>query len=288
VALSPAHRVGQIIGYALETSVEPLLEAAATEHSLYLDTIGPRPARNGRKLLGWKDEAGNNHNLDFVLERGGTRNTVGAPVAFIEVAWRRYTKHSVNKAGEIANALVPLRQTFARTRPFTGAVVAGVWTEGGLRHMTSQGIAVLYIPLSEIVEVFGQYGIDVGVGEDTSEDYLQDQVDKWDALGSAQQKQLSLGLMEKAPERYAAFRETIDVHLRRQITRILILPLFGATLSFDSPGEALAALEAFGVIESAPKELAKIELQIRYSNGDKIDAEFANPSDASEFLQNHI
>ena len=44
---------------------------------------------------------GNVHDLDYVFEQGGTEATIGQPKAFIEIAWRRYTKHSRNKAQEI-------------------------------------------------------------------------------------------------------------------------------------------------------------------------------------------
>lgn len=112
MAISPSHKLGQIIGYAMEEAFFEMLLPLAGEFSLYVDRQGPRnPARKG-KFVTWVDDNKNKHNLDFVLERGGSVEVVGAPVAFIESAWRRYTKHSVNKAGEIANALVPLRRTY--------------------------------------------------------------------------------------------------------------------------------------------------------------------------------
>ena len=45
---------------------------------------------------------------DYVLERGGTDTVRGLPAAFIETAWRRYTKHSRNKAQEIQGAVLAL------------------------------------------------------------------------------------------------------------------------------------------------------------------------------------
>jgi hypothetical protein len=93
---SPAHRFGQIVGEVLEAAVTPVLRAFAKKHGLYLDMKGPRPCRKG-KLCKWVDLNGNSHDLDFVLERGGSPSERGAPAAFIETAWRRYTKHSRNK-----------------------------------------------------------------------------------------------------------------------------------------------------------------------------------------------
>jgi hypothetical protein len=125
VARSPAHQWGQIIGQQfLEVALEPVLRAVAIEHGLYLDVKGDRPARSGKKIA-WADDFGNTHELDFVLERGGTPDRVGDPVAFIETAWRRYTKHSRNKAQEVQGAVLPLATRHHRHAPFVGVVLAG-------------------------------------------------------------------------------------------------------------------------------------------------------------------
>lgn len=86
MAQAPGHRFGQIIGDALEVAVEPLLRSFASEHDLYLDKQGPRGTRRGKKLS-WTDLFGNTHDLDYVMERGGTGDKIGTPVAFIEIAW---------------------------------------------------------------------------------------------------------------------------------------------------------------------------------------------------------
>ena len=101
---------GHQCGEVLEAAVEPLLRRFAKEHNLYLDKKGPRPARSGKKVS-WTDVRGNTHDLDYVLERNGSDAKIGKPVAFIETAWRRYTKHSRNKAQEIQGALMPLLET---------------------------------------------------------------------------------------------------------------------------------------------------------------------------------
>src|SRR4051812_33111649 len=105
MAQSPAHRFGQIIGDVLEAAVEPLLADFAKKHGLYLDKRGERSCRPGVKCT-WIDLNKNSHDLDFVLERGGTADKRGIPAAFIETAWRSYTKHSRAKAQEIQGAVM--------------------------------------------------------------------------------------------------------------------------------------------------------------------------------------
>jgi hypothetical protein len=128
MAVSPAHRFGQILGEVLERAVEPIVAEQAKKHQLYLDKSGERPCRKGAKLS-WLDVNGNSHDLDFVLERGGTPTVQGVPAAFIEVAWRRYTKHSRAKAQEIQGAIMPLLEKHQKSAPFFGVVLAGVFTQ---------------------------------------------------------------------------------------------------------------------------------------------------------------
>ena len=158
MAESLSHKFGQIIGDLLELAIEPHLQKFARKHKLYLDKKGARKARSGKKVC-WTDANGNKHDLDFVLERGGTENKIGDPVAFIETAWRRYTKHSRNKAQEIQGAVLPLAIKYRRSSPFVGVVLAGVFTEGALTQLKSLGFGVLYFPYETVVKTFSKFGI---------------------------------------------------------------------------------------------------------------------------------
>lgn len=71
MAQAPAHRFGQIIGNALEAASESVLRQFAYEHNLFLDKSGPRTARKYKSVT-WVDIFNNSHNLDYVMERGGT------------------------------------------------------------------------------------------------------------------------------------------------------------------------------------------------------------------------
>lgn len=193
MAQSPAHRFGQIIGQVLEEAILPVLQRFAREHHLYLDRKGPRPCRKGRKCS-WVDLNGNFHDLDFVLERGGTPNHVGMPAAFIETAWRRYTKHSRNKAQEIQGALEPLAETYRMAGPFKGAILAGVFTDGALRQLRSLGFTVLYFRYESVVTVCRQFGIDASSDEETLDSEFQVKVDAYERLSQAKRSKLAVAL----------------------------------------------------------------------------------------------
>ena len=128
MAVSPAHQFGQEIGLLLEEIIKPLLSDFSSARGLYLDAKGPRgKARSGNKVT-WTDKYGNNHDLDFVIERKGTSDDRGRPLAFIESAWRRYTKHSRNKAQEIQGAILPIVENYHWDAPFKGVIFAGIFS----------------------------------------------------------------------------------------------------------------------------------------------------------------
>src|SRR5437879_6156581 len=166
MAEAAGHKFGQFIGEYCETAIEPLLQEFADAHGLFLDKKGIRHARKGKKLA-WTDVYGNAHDLDYVLERGGTPQKIGTPVAFVESAWRRYTKHSRNKAQEIQGAVLPIADKHHFSAPFMGCVLAGVYTAGALEQLRSVGFKVLYFPYESVVEAFNTVGVDVRFNEAT-------------------------------------------------------------------------------------------------------------------------
>ena len=168
MAVSLSHKFGQIIGDVLEGAMVPILYEVATKNNLFLDKKGKRNGRSGLKVT-WKDKFGNDHDLDFVYEVGGSTDKKGYPVAFIESAWRRYTKHSRNKAQEIQGAIVPLQTTYENCCRFIGVILGGVFTDGALTQLRSLNFKVLYFPYEKIVKAFKSVGIDASFDEETPE-----------------------------------------------------------------------------------------------------------------------
>ncbi len=283
MAEAPGHRLGQIIGDLLELSVEPLLRSFAQEHDLYLDRKELRSARAGVKCT-WVDSLGNAHDLDFVLERGGSPTKVGTPAAFIETAWRRYTKHSRAKAQEIQGAILPLLTTHANVKPFAGAVVAGRWTSGALQQMRTSGLSVLQIGYDDIVQSFRTVGMDIDGEEGTPDADLQRQVDAWTALDDEQRAAVGEAVRACAAPEFAAFRDDLARTISRTIEVVKVLPLHGLPLACAGVEEAIETVGAY-VPPAAVPELVRFEIGIRYTNADRIDAQFESAVDAIAFLR---
>jgi len=272
-----------MIGDVLEMAVEPVLSDLAKKHGLYLDKKGPRPAREGNKVS-WTDLNGNKHDLDFVLERGGTATKRGTPVAFIETAWRRYTKHSRNKAQEIQGAILPLCETHNRHCPFKGAVLAGVFTNGALNQLKSLGFAVAYFPYETVLRAFSAVGVDASSDEQTPDAEFVEKVRLWGALRSSQRAKVSRHLAKINCKEIQTFTAALLKGTMRTVKTVRIMPLHGEAVEWSNITDAVTFIRTYKE-EGRPLPFARYEIQVIYMNGDKISGEFSAKDTAVEFLQ---
>jgi len=284
MALSPAHRFGQITGEVLEMAVGPLLQRFADAHGLYLDRKGPRPARSGQKVR-WTDLNGNRHDLDFVLEVGGTATERCTPVAFIETAWRRYTRHSRNKAQEIQGAIMPLAATHHNSAPS----LARSWQvclrpvrSPSCGHWVSPSCSS---PYALVVDAFALVGIDASFNESTPVAEFDEKVRSWDALTYTEKRRVASALIDSHPEQVANFIEALRRSITRKIESVRILPLHGSPFQAVSLEEALAFLDAYSEAH-VDEPLVRYEVEIRYVNGEVISGRFNDR--AAAILHLHI
>ncbi len=280
------HKFGQLIGEYCEAAIEPLLQRFADEHGLYLDKKGLRPARSGRKVR-WFDVYGNAHDLDYVLERGGTRERIGAPVAFIESAWRRYTKHSRNKAQEIQGAVLPTAQKHKNSAPFLGCFLVGVYTTGAIEQLRSSGFKVLYFPYSSVLDAFGSVGIDAGFEETTSERVFRAKLKKWSLLPREQKTRVWTRLLELNRGAVEDFMAALERSVQRRISVVRVIPLHGRAVELQSLDQAIDFIARYAEGE-AGGPLLRYEIQIRYDNSDRVDGEFGDRHSAIEFLRSFV
>lgn len=263
----------------------PLLAEFAEKHGLYLDKQGERPCRPGKRCS-WLDLNENKHDLDFVLERGGSAEKLGIPAAFIETAWRRYTKHSRNKAQEIQGAIGPLAETYKNARPFIGVILAGVFTSGALNQLRSLGFCVLYFSYDSVLAAFKDYGIDASFDEDTREADFRKKADAYDAMSVAKRAGLARRLLQKQKDDVEQFLEALEKVVSRQVDRITVMPLHGTTQELTTVEDAIKFIE--GYEETTGKlPIQRYEIRIRYNNGDSVEATFHDKGDAVTFLRTY-
>ncbi|MBR1593784.1 MAG: hypothetical protein IJ659_03335 [Alloprevotella sp.] len=284
MAKSQSHTLGEFIGAFFEDLMKKPIREFAEKNSLFFDSIGPRKARKGKKLT-WTDVHGSKHDLDFVIEKGGTEETIGEPVAFIELAWRRYTKHSKNKVQEISGAVNPICEKYVLVKPFKGAILSGQFTENSLNQLKSDNFHVLYIPFDKLVQAFKVHGLDVYFDEDSKE---ADVKRKYAAIV----KRSSKLLLEKVREEILKSCETEISHFvseltlsyNRKIKAICILPLHGTRTEVIDVEKAIDFINGY---DGIPKDnhLEYIEVIVTYNNGTLIQCQFKEKDEAIEFLE---
>jgi hypothetical protein len=287
MAESPAHVLGEAIGLVLEEAVGPLLQELSDECGLYLDCKGPRPCRTGRAVA-WTDKFGNTHELDFVLEAGGTDSRQGRPVAFIECAWRRYTKHSRNKAQEIQGAVGPLAETYEHDSPFLGVVLAGDFTDNAVAQLRSHGFAVIHFPYESVVRAFEAVGHDVSYEEDTPVSVLSRKARRWKGIAPSRKpgvvRQIARLLVQSNQEAVDGFRAAIRATASRRVRTVRVLPLHGDPFDAPSVPDAIRFIESYAP-DGRELALCKYEVAVTYTNGDKVEGEFERTEDAVQFLR---
>ncbi len=284
MAMSPSHRFGQIIGEVLEAAIQGPLEEVCRDCGLYLDTQHPRAARNGLRKVAWTDAKGNSHDLDYVIEQHGSEETIGEPKAFIETAWRRYTKHSRNKAQEIQGAIIPLAETYRASHPFLGAVLAGVFTEGSLSQLRSHGFHLLYFPYESVLRAFATVGLDAAFDEDTPDRDLARKVAQFTALTQRKKNSITESLRQQHAADIAEFLTGLKRVLNRCVVAVLVLPLFGVSQELPDTAAAIQFLQQHQHADAAG-QFVRYELDVRFNNGDEIRGLFQSKQSAIEFLQ---
>jgi len=285
MAASPSHKLGQLIGNILESLFAPLLQDVADKSGLYLDVVGqPRKARKGKKIT-WEDAYGSTHDLDFVFEYSGSDTTLGRPVAFIESAWRRYTKHSKNKAQEIQGAVLPIVNKYQIECPFKGAILAGEFTEPSLKQLQSSGFQVMYIPYKDFVAAFSRAGIDMSFDESTTEKILSEKVDLIENLDQAQLKIVQDSIFESNQEGINEFITALKLKVQKVLQYIIISPLYGHDFKFNTLDEAKDFISNYNG-NKVPENLQfnTFIIHVKYANGDTINAELSSPTSAIGFL----
>lgn len=284
MAKSPSHKFGQIVGNLLEDIMLPVLREFCDSRGLYLDVKGKRAGVRIGKKVTWTDKYGNDHDLDFVIEKGGASHKKGRPVAFIESAWRRYTKHSRNKAQEIQGAILPIADEYSWDKPFLGAVLAGVFTPGSLDQLNSVGFRVLYFPYESVVSAFASVGINAEFDESTPDQDFAACVESIEGLEVADYESLKSYLVREEKGLFDAFLADLARVLDRMIDRLILIPLYGDEHQFSSVTEAIEFIKDF---EEGKNDggFRKYEIIAKYSNGDSIDASFAKKEEAERFLK---
>ena len=166
-----------------------------------------------------------------------------------------------------------------------GAILAGEYTEGGKKQLTSHNIDVLHIPFAVLADSFKKHGVNLDYPENAGNDRKRSIIRRWEDLSKQDIKRVEEELKAAIGEEYSIFRSALEKSLLRNIEVVVILPLYGSELVFTSVGEAIQTLVDSKSEQPARCKFAKYEIQIRFSNGDRVEGTFHSKDKAMEFLK---
>lgn len=287
MAKSYAHMYGEIIGDFFESSMITYLRPTVEGLGFYLDYRHERPARNGQREVRWADADGNQHKLDIVIEENGSEAVLGEPRAFIEMAWRRYTKHSKNKVQEISGAILPLIEKYKKTAPFYSAVLSGEFTNNALEQLRSQGFVVCYTDLNKMEQVFSSFGFTVMWAENTSENFFKEMVTKYHNLSTKEQKGLYERFVQLNSTELEAFMNSLVLSLSRKLERVIIIPTHGLEVPFSTVQDACSFIKGYDETQSKGPVLY-YEIKIIFNTQEEYSCKCKEKSKAIEFLNNYV
>jgi len=270
-----------MIGKFFENVMKSPIRDLCNKYEVYFDTVGPRKARSTKKIT-WDDINGSKHDLDYVIERNGSEYNIGDPIAFIELAWRRYTKHSKNKVQEIAGAVLPIAEKYHKFAPFKGAILSGVFTDPSLRQLEKQGFHVLYIPFDNVVASFKKFGVDIYFDEETSEEDLAKIVEAWKNCKKLDEIRNDFISSNKAI--IDKFNNALELSIKRQINYVFVLPLHGKEMRFQGIPQAIDFISQY---DTLPEDatIDRYIVGIAFNDGSQINCMFKDKQMAVDFLQ---
>ncbi|MDO5378530.1 MAG: hypothetical protein Q4G52_09370 [Clostridia bacterium] len=252
----------------------------------YLDYRHPRPTRRHRSEVVGIDYNGNRHKLDIVIEKNGSETQKGSPKAFIEVAWRRYSKHSKNKVQEISGAILPLVQTHLQSMPFYCAVLAGVFTASSIQQLESEGFYVLHFTYEEIAQIFDTADLSIRWDEKTSEAQLKTLSDRLSQLSQPTLDALQDEFFKQQRNKLSDLRNQLDLAFNLAVSEIIVLPTHGTAYSLPSVHEAISFIAEYDESKSSP--ILRYEITIRYNQNLEYTMKCTDKTQAIRFLQPYM
>lgn len=180
-------------------------------------------------------------------------------------------------------SIIPLAETYANEHPFLGVVLAGVFTEGSITQLRSHGFGVLYFPFASIVAAFHQVGIDASFDESSSDREVQRKVAACEKLREADWTKIVGHLRRLHRNDIQTFLHELEVSLSRTVQTVFVLVLHDRSFESATIDDAVRFIETYDESSSASR-FCRYEVNVRYTNGDEVRANFASKLEAVRFL----
>ncbi len=269
----------------LENCIISFLKGSNIAKKYYIDYRHPREARGNKSEVIGIDSSKNKHKLDIVIEEGGSEKKFGIPRAYIEVAWRRYTKHSKNKVQEISGAILPIIESYPIEPPYYCAVLGGEFTESALKQLESVGFEVFHVPYDKICDTFKSEGIDIRWDEKSSERHMVTIMNVFNRISERQKEKLTRLFISDNYITLSRLYQSLEGSLNRVVTQITILSHHGYSSTVSCPAEAIRYVTEYKETDSVP--FIGFEIKIRFNNNEEFTLSGLSKSKAIKILRKY-
>ena len=148
------------------------------------------------------------------------------------------------------------------------------------------GFHVLYLEFDTIVDAFRNVGVDAYFDETTPDSDFIPKIQAFENLNETDKSQIYDKIIDNNKTGFREFMDSLEKSIKRKISLIRILPLYGMNHEFSSIKDAVDFLVDLNN-EQGSYPIIKYEIQIVYSKSDRIDAVFIEKQDAIKFLNNY-
>ncbi len=179
---------------------------------------------------------------------------------------------------------MPIVDAYKNSVPRKAAVLGGVFTGDSLLQMERHGFKIAYVDLPAIISAFQCVSIDANYGEATTDEAAQKKVDAWEKLPNSSKARVVSAVTAIIAPKMQELKEELVTVIGRRIETVRVLPLHSSAVDRPSVEAAIKFIHSYGQAQG-DHPVARYEVQIRYSNGDKLDGQFKDKSEAVNFLE---
>lgn len=163
----------------------------------------------------------------------------------------------------------------------------GEYTPPAINQLKNLGFQVLYFQYDTVIQAFETVGVDVRYDEKTADDAIRGKHRDWEAVSDKRKPLVWERLVELNSSNVQEFMESLETTIARQIVAVRVTPLHGVDAAFVTVEEAVEFVVGYDESGTAGP-LVRYEIQIRYNNGDKINAEFQEKGTTIDFLKAYL
>ena len=137
--------------------------------------------------------------------------------------------------------------------------------------------------MKTIIKAFAGISVVAKFDEDTSDEELKNRVEKIQELSKARRNTVVNNLISLNQKQVDSFLYTLEKHVTRHVDWVRILPLYGNSVEYASVEEAISFVQDYHEAEQNVP-LIKYEIEVRYSNGDRVSGQFHEKQAAMSYF----